>query len=130
MVKDTKERKKRRSMFKAKRVAPEVEKVEFQDKLNNLSSPFVIVGKVSKEFTNSKGYMKLWVDMKPVYTGGPKIIRSQVIGNVTFLYRERIAREMLKIMGHGGFLHRMSDYLEEIAAVSLRDNTKIIIKRN
>lgn len=136
MVKDTKERKKRRRMFKAKRVAPEVEKIEFQDRLNNLNNPFVIVGKVSKEFTNSKGYMKLWVDMQPVYTGGPKIIRSEVIGNISFLHRERIARAMLKIMGDGGFRHRMSDYLEEIAAVSLRnkqgnqDNIKIIIKRN
>ena len=130
MPKDTKERKKRRRMFKARHIAPEVEKVEFQDKLNNLNSPFVIIGKVSKGFTDSKGWMKLWLDMAPVYTGGPKIIRSQIIGSVVTLYRERIAREMLRIMSHGGFRYRMSDYLEEIAAVSLRDNIKIIIKRN
>ena len=129
--KDTKERKKRRKIFKSKKVDPNVEKVEFKDQLNNLGDGFIIVGRVKEEFTNSEGHMKLWVDMRPTHAAGPRVIRSEVKGNITRIYQERIARELVRLMQNGAFRHRLSEYLDHVVAMPLRDkNIKIIVKRD
>ncbi len=132
-MKDAKEkdRKKRRKFFRAKRLDPDIEKVEFRDKLKNCGLPFVIVAKVSDEFSNSTGYMKLWVDMSPALIAGPKVIRSQVKGHITQVYQERIAREMVRLMHQGPFRHSLSEYLDYIVATSLnmKNNIKITLKR-
>ncbi len=128
--KDTKERKKRRKIFKSKKIDPNIEKVEFQDKLNNLSHGFIIVGRVKKEFTNSQGHMKLWVDMSPVHAAGPKVIRSEVKGHIIQIYQERVAFELIRLMQNGAFRHTLTGYLDNVVAMPLRDKKiRIVVKR-
>ncbi len=126
-----KDRKKRRKFFRAKRLDPDIAKVEFRDKIKGCGAPFVIVGKVGDEFSNSEGYMKLWVDMSPALVGGPKVIRSEVKGHIIQVYQERIAREMVRLMQQGPFRHSLSEYLDYVTAMPLnfKNNVKITIKR-
>lgn len=129
-MKDTKERRKRRRIFRAKSIHPEIAKVEFKDVINNCFAPFLVVGKVRDDYTDNEGYMRLWVDMSPSLTAGPRILKSEVIGHITTIYQERIARQIVTMMARGVFLYTIPEYLEEIAARSLKNCTKIIIKRD
>ncbi len=128
-TKENKDQRKRRRIFRAKSIPPDIAKVEFKDVINNCLAPFLIIGKVRDSYTDSEGYMKIWVEMSPALTAGPKVIRSEVKGHITTIYQERIARQMLLMMSRGVFYYTIPEYLEHVAAENLKNHTRIIIKR-
>ena len=102
---------------KAVTLSKEIIKVEWKHTLKSYKDLMIAVAVVKGTYTyTDKAIIRLYLDFLPLHSGGPRIIRSEVLkGRILGLWNERIFAELVRLMRlREGWPHFMPDYFETI----------------
>lgn len=116
---------------RAKILDKRIVKIEWKDRLAACSHVIILVAKVGSEFIKGDGpaYFKIWMDMEVAGFSTYKRIKTEVIGDVSGLYRERIEDSLVMWITQGPIREPLPGYFENVIYTDRKYGLKVKIDR-